>query len=711
MFSFVEIAEMHRKTKHKALVDNCIVRKCNTDLSFRRMYGILPSSQCEFKKGFNGVVSRIGKEIMCYTTKNNLWIVSEQRVYDSATLINIMLIAYVISQHCGSEYAEIEAIGFWQKKRGTTYLLPVEAISPITINIVNYSYIGYENNNGSWKDSCGTSEDILHEVVEFYRPRRGYKERFVNYKHNSGEKVQIAKFEKNANNYLATYDSNSLLSDSMVFGGYDSERIAINYISDIHIEHHIDKEKPVKPQIQRIAKRLANSQTGKIVLFGGDVAKDREICSMFFREYLYYAKRLKEDKAEFYVVLGNHELADFDRVDDARVFYNELFSDLGIHFLSNNHIEGDNVIVFGGTGFAKYNPAFNALNSLNAATLTREEEKIETDKFEASYCCALEKAVKERRPLVVLSHYPTKDCIENDRCDSHAIYFTGHTHKNFCENSEQRNIYSDNQIGYDKGDIVFKTAIIGTVENPFSGYEDGCYQITIDQYTDFYHYCGEYISGATTIKNILIYGGKLYMIKSHEFYGFFVQKGYQKISICVGGRIRKLPNVKSIKHLMNNFDAMVCAYMKRMAPYRRAQEQISQEVQALGLSGKIHGCIIDVDFYNHIMLNPTDGSVTYYYSPTFGEIKRYDSFYELLKNVQNHSLLESQRDKSLKLCSTTSSEDHMLTMDMPVRSIGLIETETVDIKDGIYGLSRKLNQIQRLFTSRILRDWNEEIIK
>ena len=34
----------------------------------------------------------------------------------------------------------------------------------------------------------------------------------------------------------------------------------------------------------------------------------------------------------------------------------------------------------------------------------------------------------------------------------------------------------------------------------------------------------------------------------------------------------------------------------------------------------------------------------------------------------------------------------------------------IDIKNSVYALSNRLNQIQRLFDSKILRDWNEELL-
>ena len=55
-------------------------------------------------------------------------------------------------------------------------------------------------------------------------------------------------------------------------------------------------------------------------------------------------------------------------------------------------------------------------------------------------------------------------------------------------------------------------------------------------------------------------------------------------------------------------------YIRILAPYRTLQEKIAREIKEIskmgvntwGIEGKIHGCIIDVDYYHHIMVNPPD---------------------------------------------------------------------------------------------------------
>jgi len=195
------------------------------------------------------------------------------------------------------------------------------------------------------------------------------------------------------------------------------------------------------------------------------------------------------------------------------------------------------------------------------------------------------------------------------------------------------------------------------------------------------------------------YGCKFYMIKKSGYYGFFLVSDKASY-ISAGGRVKKISNRTNIGYYFDNFDTMIGMYINGLSPYRRAQEEIAATVRKIGGEGKIHGCIIDIDFYNHIMLNPYDGSLNFYYSPVFGQIQTYPSISALLE-----AHIPMLFSKYMVMGQTTldiyKPEDALTTE-------GFVE---VDRKGGMYGLSKKVQQIQRLFSCRILRDWNDSLIE
>jgi predicted MPP superfamily phosphohydrolase len=428
--------------------------------------------------------------------------------------------------------------------------------------------------------------------------------------------------------------------------------------------------------------------------------------------------KMQEDLPIF-TVLGNHELHAFDSVNEAVDFYNNFFKGEKIHFLHNsvekiNKSHGLNSFsIVGGAGLAKYNEKYNANTVIGARTMTRNEEIKESEKFFQIYQEGLAFAKEKQIPLMVLSHYPTKDWLPNNEYDSHCYYFTGHTHRDNSVHSEKFNVYANNQIGYLKKDIRFKQAVLGMIYNPFIDYEDGYFEISIKQYIQFYNYCGDSIQGAGFVERQLETGNaKFYAIKKQGFYGFFVVNQRTGTKICAGGRIKTISNLTDINYFNESFSGVVMQYIEILAPYRKIQEKLSAEIKSLGFSGKIHGCIIDVDFFNHVMVNPLDGQVTYYYSPTFGMVLPYESFSVMLDQIlQNGYLIEKQSNGVIEQYKKMLEykKDNLITQNS--QELSEYVDQMVNIKNSVYAFSNRMNQLQRLFESNILRDWNEELAK
>ena len=101
------------------------------------------------------------------------------------------------------------------------------------------------------------------------------------------------------------------------------------------------------------------------------------------------------------------------------------------------------------------------------------------------------------------------------------------------------------------------------------------------------------------------------------------------------------------------------------------------------------------------MLNPQDGAVTFYHSPMFGVIKPYDNLVELL-DMHSPELAGKYRER------LESNEFNKLSVSKETHLDG--EFIKISIKDSLYSLSRKIKQLQRLFDSKVLRDWNADLL-
>ncbi|WP_302718217.1 hypothetical protein [uncultured Senegalimassilia sp.] len=454
------------------------------------------------------------------------------------------------------------------------------------------------------------------------------------------------------------------------------------------------------------------------------------------------------------VILGNHEYVGFPDVDSAVAFYKERLEPMGYTVLQNEYVEDDRCVIYGGTGFAVLNECYNAGNLVccDAMMVDRElfvkvkqgvpgaEDDLEAAKararayeaeqsrlFVAGYEAAREHARETDKCFVCATHYPVEGCL--GRLDRDAVYFSGHTHQNRYVRKENVILYADNQVGCHKRggfdperDMRFRTATAGCVRNPYADLVDGCYPTTPAEYSSFYRFIGEYVGTGKMIRKSCK-KNEMYVIKSYGYYGFFLvsDKG---ISIANGGKTKKVALSGSIDWVCDNFDIVVAKYLAALEPLRERQEQVSRELKRLGFYGTIHGLIVDVNFDHHIMVNPADGSLAFYSSPSYGLVDQLASFPKLLESVKQGCLLygnelvaasvEERCDAALAKYDVDVLAPSPLGMLAPVDAEGIEALERaemikVDLKHGAYKLSRNVAPLQRLFSGHVLRDFDPRL--
>lgn len=436
----------------------------------------------------------------------------------------------------------------------------------------------------------------------------------------------------------------------------------------------------------------------------------------------YQEHKLLNTIKDVYVVLGNHEYIDFEDVSSCVSYYKSELPKIGMKLLHNCGYVYEKFMIYGGTGFAKYDEKWNADTVVCCPNFSREDEMKETELFEQGYKKALARAKENNLCFLSVSHYPISACL-NDNYDKEAIYFTGHNHQNKYIKNAEKVLYADNQIGYKDNNIVFRMATTGYELNPYADMQDGLYLTTIKDYLQFYRYIGEDIGKGNVLYQRCQNGkASLYVVKRKGYYGFFIlnPKGSSKgISIVNGGVAKKLTNSTDMDWICENFDVVLSKYLQVLTPLRNAQEQLSRDLRELGLSGMIHGCIVDIDFYHHIMLNPVDGSMTFYFSSEFGRVLNLDSFEDVIKSLECQDLVHSHFDcESIKRRYIEKSKNKDCLLSVTSNSY-LIETEKADVidasereeqivsrTDGMYGVSRKVNPLQRLFSGHVLRDFD-----
>lgn len=331
---------------------------------------------------------------------------------------------------------------------------------------------------------------------------------------------------------------------------------------------------------------------------------------------------------------------------------------------------------------------FNANQGIYRKTLNREGEIIETKKFEELYNKVLP-AILDKN-TIIFTHTPKKDWATDAEPSKNLVYVSGHTHRNeFYDDGEYR-IYSDNQIGYRNDNIHIKSLVMDSEYDPFSDYKDGIYEVTVAQYVDFYR-------GKNIQMDFNREVNALYMLKKKGYYCFIHQSSYGYLSILNGGSLRRLERA-SIEYYYEHMDEMISYIRKPLDKYMNMQKKISDAIRKIGGDGKIHGCIVDIDWYNHIYVNPEDAKIVGYWAedmvnklvypdiPTL--LKKqcpvlYENYQKLIKGEKNNPLVPNKKKKD----------------QIEIRPQKYLSTD-------IYKASREMKRMQRL-SSNILTTWYE----
>ena len=523
----------------------------------------------------------------------------------------------------------------------------------------------------------------------------------------------------------------------------------IYYISDIHLEFQLQEVAKdayyddkvisnfIKKKLENISKVNANSDS--TLLIAGDVSHSVELTRLFF----HCLNKVWSGKVVY--VLGNHELWDnhldvekdkvtsIEEIVDKyktemndvnrdlksiKILQNELYieykySKFGINakvlseelLLTCNEddlkdiCEKCSLMILGGTGFSGNNPKFNAKNGLyrNAIT-TLEEDRAQSQRFYAVYK-KLERCAKDKN-LIVLTHMPLHDWC-NEPYNKNWIYVHGHTHQNHTIQEDEIRVYADNQIGYKPTEWHLKNITFNRVYDPLEKYSDGIYLISKELYLEFNEGRGIKTNGCNKL-------GEIYALKKNNIY-MFIFKNKNGLFMLNGGSIKRL----EIDELNYYFDHMLTYYERLKFTAQSFYEMIhaiSCEVKSFKGNGHIHGCIVDIDFYDHIFLNPYDNKITFYSAVDTSLSCTYPTLNIMLRKRGLNDMLDCYLDLSKKKqLPNLDNRDikEYLNMEELEQEIQFVKSRTTQM----YTTSIIMKKIQYLFDNNILRIWNDKLLE
>jgi len=540
--------------------------------------------------------------------------------------------------------------------------------------------------------------------------------------------------------------------------GYESSdysHIPFFYVSDIHLCHRVLHKydlRATKDEVRSYVKFLVYEMltsagtipNGSYLLIAGDTSSEFEILKIFYEELVLFWNPQK-----IIVIHGNHELWDpWDEMENNIQFYREYFNGLGITYLQNDlllvkdrdrHLilsedkiletseeeirelaQNCSLTILGGIGFSGLNDKHNAVNMRYGKSF-EESESVEAalkrDRFEACRFDNIYRKLIQALPknkVIILTHMKKYDW----NADTHIpnwIYVNGHNHRNYFDISCNKEVYADNQIGYNTESIGLKYFYIANEYDIFAYLDDGIHEITNSQYLEFNR--GKLVQMSFKRDN-----GQVYMIKKNGKYMFFIYCLYSKTSkhkllyLLTGGRLCKLQqnSLEDLTYFYNKLNTYTQNVHQLLERYTGGQKKISDFVKRLGGSGKIHGCIVDIEkpgnmepySYCHFFVNPVDNKVTPYFAYDITSRTVYRDFKTLLESHNSCKLLQENYTRNEKEFNIV-----MPVLDYSSQFDGWGDEKSMYDEGGsLYKISRIIKGLQYVVENDIVRIWKEELL-
>lgn len=505
----------------------------------------------------------------------------------------------------------------------------------------------------------------------------------------------------------------------------------IYYISDLHIEHQLNLvnkplfliEEEIDSKIDEFISTVPD--TDHILLIPGDIADG------FMLSELFYQKLLRRWKGQIVSTLGNHELWDTYQddkenysVDNVIKRYKSGPMNRGKHsiFLENNLLlfykgmkwvviseqeinetdqeelkdicKKSTAIIFGGIGFSWRNPAFNADTGLYRDKLSRSNETKRSKRFLQLYKKVKDCAGQNR--VIILTHNPPEDWLD-EKPHPNWIYVCGHTHRNRMSIEDNGPILlNNNQVGYRPCKWCLKgfRLELKARHDPLAYLKNGIHDISPQQYIDF-NQC----SGINMISYVRT--GRIYALKYDDVYMFLYQE--HTLSILNGGALKKADH--DIEYYYKNMPLFISQVKKAFEPYHKTLKTIGSWIKEHDGSGYVHGCIVDIDFFNHIYLDPYDAKVNFY----FAEDMTKKLFFKNLNQLINESPVLSCKESFQKAFMSGNSGMPKLLTDGADPSIAPVPEFVMD--RAMYEPSRNMRAVQYALENNVIRFWRDAILE
>lgn len=278
-------------------------------------------------------------------------------------------------------------------------------------------------------------------------------------------------------------------------------------------------------------------------------------------------------------------------------------------------------------------------------------------------------------------------------------------------------------------------------------YEDGIYDITVDDYWSFYRK----ITTNLRFRPRFTYTHSVKFIKNSGFFMFVSVSEKGAASLLQGGSLRRLK--RPLQYYYERLPEYANTVLFKFSRYWDALYSISKQIQSVApnekeiknyykkyidkckkqdisvwdyerwkhtckdqysFSGKVHGCIVDIDYFNHIYLNPYDGSIAPYFAPSMYEKYVYPNVASLIATQRPEMLpafnraIEANTDKTSRALLLADSKETRLLSVLEQEEIATYDVPVTDTS--MYELSNRIKLLQTIYDYHFVGVWYDNIL-
>ena len=239
-----------------------------------------------------------------------------------------------------------------------------------------------------------------------------------------------------------------------------------------------------------------------------------------------------------------------------------------------------------------------------------------------------------------------------------------------------------------------------------NNYDDGIFDISITQYWQYIcsHIC-EYHDSYNlqpAFKNIK----SINFIKHGPYYMFVSVSDKDRYCLLQGGRRHKLYH--SLDYYYENLVSYCSIVQDKLSVYWNILKQIRKKIVSMKSDinekpiGRIHGCIIDIDNFNHIFVSVDFKYICFYYAQlNYYDVKFYDSLYDLLF-ANRPDLLSSNLNMLSDMQEYGKKSFCIDSVELNVSSLDVYR---------IYTFSNKLKSFDTLRDINLVQVWYDDFIQ